>query len=110
MQTKRIAAALFALALVAGIGGVAYAASAADAASKADEAKKECCRHADSKEGAHCARHEKGAKKDGVACPHHDAAKSCCAEHAKSGEANGECCCCDEKCDRPAAKPSGSSS
>jgi hypothetical protein len=75
MQTKRIAIALFAVALVTGL------AFAAGTAPKAAEAGPDCA-HGQAKAGD---------------------AKACCAEHAAKKDAGDSCCCCcDDACERPA--------
>jgi len=103
MKTQKIAAALFAIALLFAFAGVA---TAADAATKVDDTRKECCHHAkagDGEAGAHCARHAKEEK--AAHCPKHESGKACCAEHEKSGKADekGDCCCADS-CDHAAKK------
>jgi hypothetical protein len=90
MQTKRIATALFAFALLVGF---AVAVQAADTTPKPDSGAKSCCHPADAAgaTGAHCDRPAQGGD------------KACCQEHAKQGKA-GDCCCCDEACDHAAAE------
>ena len=104
MKTQKIAAALFAVALLFAFAG---AVSAGNAAPKADDTTKECCRHAksgDGEAGAHCARHAKDGK--AADCPKHAEGKACCAEREKSGKdgEKGDCCCCGESCDHAAKK------
>jgi hypothetical protein len=107
MQTKKIAATLFAVALVVAFAGPV---SAGDSQTTADNAKAGCCRHAEGdggEAGAHCPMHAKNAKGEvGANCPMHGKAgegKACCAEHAKLKDGD-KGCCCEESCEHHAAK------